>query len=229
MSAVSPEVRALAEEAATAFSTPSTSRAHPELPSSITLYRTGRVLYSCHANGGTDGNRGGTSGALVDAFEDMTSCLPANHLRGALRNLHHAHASLIVSFAASATTTSPAISSLGSMIGKPAVVASSWKDIVEGAESICGVYLSSATACQSCCASSNGGRNGAELPFVSLSWVYDYLCSHNEDEPREVAMQQLLLRTLSRLLVRGIVRGLEESGEDADDRLSSIMTLIQNI
>jgi len=168
----------------------------------------------------------------------MVSTLPANYARDALlRELHRAYASLIVSFATSASTTSPAVSALGAAVGKSAAaVSASWKDIVEGSESLCGIYLSSATACRRCCTSvtTEEGRRELELAFVSLSWFYDYSSNTKrgggDDATAEHSLRTSLLKTLSRLLANGIAQ--ESHGkfeEDADEQLSNAMTLIQNV
>mmetsp|Transcript_41122 Transcript_41122/g.72350 ORF Transcript_41122/g.72350 Transcript_41122/m.72350 type:complete len:723 (-) Transcript_41122:72-2240(-) len=245
MSAANPKIRSIAEELASSYenqsSAPNASHQKNSLPSSITLYRTGRVLYSSHASStiivGSNGNDS-RSTALIHAFEDMMSTLPVNYVHTTLlHNLHHAYASLIVSFAKSASTTSPAISALSAMMGgakSSTVVSTSWKDILEGTESLCGIYLSSVNACRCCClsVSSEEGRHELELVFVSLCWFYDY--SSNRIDSGDVtagedSLQKSILITLSRLLVNGIVQSSIKNEVDTDEQLSNIMTLIQNI
>ena len=143
MSTVNADIRSLAEEVATSFETQATNAAannskprargawahhqnnesSPSLPSSITLYRTGRILYSCHtssANGSNGNDDGGCrSSALVDSFDGMMLNLPVTYVQNViLHNLHHAYASLILSFGTSISTTSSVISAMTGMIGK---------------------------------------------------------------------------------------------------------------
>ena len=269
MSAVNAEIRSLALQVATSIerqagaSSASDASHQPQhsLPTSITLYRTGRVLYSCHyATSDTNGRSGSSSNnaALVNAFDSMISNLPPNYVNDALlHNLHHAFASLILSYGKSSsatTTSSPAIiSALSTMIGKqPNLLSSvsySFKDVVEGTESLCGIYLSSITACRNICCNmslaSKEGRQALELPFVSFSWVYDYLLSNNNNNAAEeeddddgalLTMQKCILNTLSRLLVHGIIeqkssttKNNNEEEEEMDEEISNIMNVIENI
>ena len=228
------EIRSLAEEVAVTFESQAAA-AHQSLPSSVQLYRTGRVLYSCHTS--ARGIDDGRSGSLINSFDEMISSLPVKYLQNLLHNLHQAYASLIVSFAS--TNTSSAASTLSSMIEISSNKSSntSWKDISEGTESLCGIYLSSLNACQNCYLlphSSEGGRHALELPIISLSWVYDYISNRKDGENETIAdstqiMQNLIVKTMSRLLVHGIVTSTGKSEEDIDEQLSNIMTLIQNI
>jgi len=224
----------ITEELASSFETQATatdtSDQKKTLPSPLTLYRTGRVLYLSHENssGGGSNDRQGNS-ALTAAFEDMICTLPEKYVHHTLlHDLHHAYASLIVSFTASASTTTPAISALRAMIGNSATAVASWKDVLEGTESICGLYLSSLTACRCCSISSEEGRRELELIFVSLSWFYDYSSKKKNTTDAVVAElpQKYILTTLSRLLINGIVPSLEKNEVDT---LGDIMTLIQNI
>eukprot|EP00585_Thalassiosira_rotula_P003859 CAMPEP_0196133596 /NCGR_PEP_ID=MMETSP0910-20130528/2757_1 /TAXON_ID=49265 /ORGANISM="Thalassiosira rotula, Strain GSO102" /LENGTH=633 /DNA_ID=CAMNT_0041393339 /DNA_START=91 /DNA_END=1989 /DNA_ORIENTATION=- len=295
MTAADPKMRSLAEDVASSYETQAssshathatthaTTHQNKSLPSSITLYRTGRVLYSCHHHATTTSNNdnntsnGSTTNTtktndnsrkittLTNAFDNMISTLPVNYVHDImLHNLHHAYASLIVSYATSASTTSSAISALGIMIGKNNKSSSttlngisttttttntttSWKDIMEGTESLCGIYLSSVNACRSCClsVSSEEGRHELELVFVALSWFYDYSSNtttnnnngkdNNGGMEEEDHLKKSILNTLSNLLIHGIiVQSSSKSNnnndeEDMDEQLSNIMTLIQNI
>ena len=241
---VNAEIISLAEEVAVTFESQAAAgkeynnQNQKSLPTSITWYRTGRVLYSCHiaTNANSDDNR---SDALIASFDKMMSNLPRNYIRTVLlHNLHLAYASLILSFATSSSTTCPAITAIGTIIGKSShhtATSISWKDIVEGTESICGIYLSSVYACCCECSSSEEGGTTAELElvFVSLSWVYDYISNDisSEMDGEEDFMQKSILKTLSRILIHGLqVSSSEGKSEvDLDEQLSSIMTTIQNI
>jgi len=232
MSFADEEIRFLAAEVARSFEAQaSTNGFLINQPSSITLYRTGRVLYSCHSIGGNDDGR---VVALLDAFDSMMATLSRNYVHNVLlHNLHFSYATMITSFATSAPSPpSPSISAIRSMIAakSPPAVSISWDDIIEATESLCGIYVSSVNACECCCLtlSSEEGRYELELAFVSLSWVYDYL-SNKKSTPARDLMQKSILITLSRMLSHGIVISSEKSEEDMDDQLSNIMTVIQNI
>ena len=203
------DIRVLAEEVAS------------KKLSSITLYQTGRILYSCHNDVVPTNNNinVGHSDDLINSFDDMMSSLP----RILLHNLHLAYASLILSYSKSASTMlCPAISAINAIIKKPLIKSSvSWKDIMEGTESLCGIYISSVNACQCC-------RGELDLVFASLSWVYDSISKEKGGDSN--IMQTLILKTLSRLLVHGLLyNGKGEEEEESDVQLSNIMTVIQNI
>jgi hypothetical protein len=240
MSLADEEIRSLAAEVARSFEAQadapkpsSKSFLQNQLPSSITLYRTGRVLYSCHSRSSDDVR----VVALIDAFDIMMATLPRKYVHSVLlHNLHLSYASMVASFATSEhSPPSPAISSIRSMIAKshPTVSIISWNDIIEATESLCGIYISSVNACQCCCLTipPEEGRYELELAFVSLSWVYDYVSNKKGggDAPGGDPMKKSILRTLSSMLLYGIVISSGKSEEDTDDQLSSIMTVIQNI
>jgi hypothetical protein len=239
MSFADEEILSLAAEVVRSFEaqafapeTSSNGLLQHQLPSSITLYRAGRVLYSCYSIGGNDDVR---VVALIDAFDIVLATLSRKYVHNVLHNLHFSYASMIISFETSAPSpSSPVISAMRSMIAKPhPAVSISWDDIIEATESLCGIYISSANACQCCCLtlSSEEGTYELELAFVSLSWVYDYLSNKKGggDAPGGDLMQKSILRTLSRMLLFGVVISSGKSEEDMDGQLSSIMTVIQNI
>jgi hypothetical protein len=115
---------------------------------------------------------------------------------------------MILSYATSASTTCPTLSAISSMIGKSSHASAteiSEQDIIEGTESLCGIYLSS----QHCCMlqnASDGSKKELELIFISLSWVYDYIASNEKKssvDESSACMQTLILKTLSSLLIHG--------------------------
>jgi len=237
MGAVKAEIRSLAEEVAITFESSVANKAqNQQLPSSITIYQTGRVLYtSCHTNNNINDDSRAT--ILQSSFDTMISSLPNNYMHKLLQKLHLAYASMILSYAKSSTTSCPTLSAITSMIGKSSHAAAteiSEQDIIEGTESLCGIYLSS----QHCCMLHNNSDNGSsrkelELVFISLSWVYDFITSNEKKtgiDDGSLTMQTSILKTLSALLVHGCGLTVGKSfEEDQDEQLSSIMTVIQNI
>ncbi|KAL3822675.1 hypothetical protein ACHAXA_009557 [Cyclostephanos tholiformis] len=229
---------------------------HPKrlsLPSTITLYRTGLVLYSCHysiaARGGNDDDDiddDGRVSAIMDAFDVVVSKLPRSYVHDVLlHDMHYSYASMITSFAATSTPSSrpssPAISGIRSMItpiSQRPPESTSRDDIIEATMALCGIYISSPNACRCCCLSltSEDGRYELELAFASLSWVYEYLLSTSEKgggndlQHGGDILHKSILKTLSRILLYGIVNnpGMSDE-EDLDDQLSSTMTVIRNI
>ncbi|KAL7548793.1 hypothetical protein ACHAWF_012068 [Thalassiosira exigua] len=238
------ETRCLAEDVATsleALSSAAAPKGFPRdeaLPSSITVFHAGRVLFSCYIPTSAGGIDISSSNNLINAFEGMMLSLPRAYVHDTLlRNLHFAYASLIMSFPTTTATASSDTSAISAMVGKgnaQSTVSASWGDIWEGTESLCGIYLSSVTACESCClsVSTEEGRHELQLIFLALCWTYDVL-SKREDgkESSGEAWKRNILKTLSRLLVHGLVKGSgkTENEEDMDEQLSNIMTLIENI
>ena len=173
-SSVNAEIRSLGEAVASDFdaqaTTGSNSNHHPHphsnsppphLPSPITLYRTGRILYTaCQTN----------HVHVARSFDSMIANLPRNYVHDVLlHSLHISYASLIVSFASTSSSStslqSPNISTLRKMLGKSNYIectTSSWKDILEGTQSLCGIYMASVNACQCCscydCGLTNNGH-----------------------------------------------------------------------
>jgi hypothetical protein len=206
--------------------------------SPITLYRTGRLLYTC-VNNDDDEDAKSTS-SLIDAFELMMSNLPMRYVQTILlHELHAAYAKLIVSFA---TSDVSAISDmLGKSSGQISVSSPSWNDIEEGTESLCGLYLSSAIACRYCVgdlvssSSESVTTHELELVVVSLAWVYDHLssqCGDGESSRTSTpSIQKCILRALSKLLVYGLVQPTSNntSEEEMDEQLTTIMSAVQNI
>jgi len=235
MGQVKAEIRSLAEEVAITFeSSVANKTQNQQLPSSITIYQTGRVLYTCHTNNDNI-NDGSRATILLSSFDNMILSLPNNYMHKLLQKLHLAYASMILSYAKSSTTSCPTLSAITSMIGKSSHAAAteiSEQDIIEGTESLCGIYLSS----QHCCMLHNtpdGSKKELELVFISLSWVYDFITSNEKSSSKDdesVTMQTLILKTLSALLIHGFGLTAGKSfEEDQDEQLSSIMTVIQNI
>ena len=232
MGEIKAEIRSLAEEVAITFeSSVGIKTQNQQLPSSITIYQTGRVLlFTCHTN-----NNDSRATILQSSFDNMISSLPNKYMHKLLQKLHLAYASMILSYATSASTTCPTLSAIHSMIGKSSHASSaiSEQDIIEGTESLCGIYLSS----QHCCmlnTSDDGSRTELELIFISLSWVYDYITSNEKkssyDDESSASIQTLILKTLSTLLIHGCGLTVGKSfEEDQDEQISSIMTVIQNI
>ncbi|KAL3761875.1 hypothetical protein ACHAWU_009040 [Discostella pseudostelligera] len=136
---------------------------------------------------------------------------------------------------------SSAISTLVDMVGKSYIESdSSWSDILEGTQSLCGIYMSSMNACRCCCYFTSDSSDEEEmyheliLAVVSLAWVHNYLLLSNKklgDDTLndEDEMQRIILRTLSRMLKYGLVNSFGKSEVDMEEQLSSIMTVIQNI
>jgi len=237
MGEVKTDIRSLAEEVAITFESSVGNKAQTQqLPSSITIYQTGRVLFTCHTNNNINDDSRAT--ILLSSFDNMISSLPNNYMYKLLQKLHLAYASMILSYAKSSTTSCPTISAITSMIGKSSHAASTEifeKDIKEGTESLCGIYLSS----QHCCmlhntSADDGSRKELELVFTSLSWVYDFITSNEKktgiDDESSTSMQTSILKTLSTLLIHGCGLTVGKSfEEDQDEQISSIMTVIQNI
>lgn len=178
-----------------------------------------------------------------------------------LHSLHISYASLIVSFASTSSSStslqSPNISTLRKMLGKSNYIectTSSWEDILEGTQSLCGIYMASVNACQCCscydCGLTNNGHSYPSdkdieeqggmyyeliLAAVSLAWVHD--CTSNNNYIGEVntgldddEMQIIILRTLTRLLKYGLVINTVGKNEfDTEEQLSNILAVIQNI
>ena len=234
MGAVKAEIRSLAEEVAVTFESSVGNKAqNQQLPSSITIYQTGRVLYTCHTNNNINDDSRATN--LLSSFDNMISSLPNNYMHKLLQKLHLAYSSMILSYAKSASTTCPTISAITSMIGKSSHASTeiSENDIIEGTESLCGIYLSSQHCCILHNTSDDDSKKELELVFTSLSWVYDYITSNEKKtgiDDESLSMQTLLLKTLSALLVHGCGLTVGKSfEEDQDEQISSIMTVIQNI
>lgn len=231
MSTADADIRSLCVDIATYFeaqatgSNPSNHDSHQiRLPSPTTLYHAGRVLYTCHSQ------------AVADSFEAMLASLPRNYMHDViLHSLHLSYASLVVSFAMSISLShSPAISALVERLGDSYIEnSSSSKDILEGTESLCGLYLSSVNACQCCCLTNSSEEDTLELELavISLAWVYGYLSNEKvrNDAHDEDILQIIILRTLSRMLVHGMVIRPGKSEVDMEEQLSCIVTVIQNI
>ena len=123
---------------------------------------------------------------------------------------------------------------------------------MEGTQSLCGIYMSSANACQRCCCcdlTNNNHPSSDEeeimhceliLVAVSLAWVYEYSSNKKigygtqqlleEDDD----MQKNILRTLSRLLTYGLIINNNTVGEkkhdfDMEEELSHILKVTQTI
>lgn len=261
MRSVTSEIRSLGEAVASDFEAQAVatsagtnrtnrygaSNQQPPLPSPIIMYRTGRLLYTTWG----DNDRSSTNAThLVTSFDSMIASLPRNYVHDVLlHSLHVSYASLIVSFAMIPTTSSSpsslnssAISTLVAMLGTSYIESdSSWYDILEGTQSLCGIYMSSMNACRCCCYFTNSESSDEEgmhhelvLVVVSLAWVHNYLLLSNKklgDDTLndEGGMQITILRTLSRMLKYGLVNSFGKSEVDMEEQLSSIMTVIQNI
>ena len=222
---------------------------HRPLPTAITMYRTGRLLFSMAGDDNTSSANSTNSGSLIDAFERMISSLPANYVHSQLlHELHFALSTLILSYAKSLTSSAPSTSAISSMLGQSSIVTasnSSWKEVMEGTQSLCGIYLSSVTACRYCSYLESTEKSPSdenktyelEFVFVSLSWVYDSLLSHKEGMNVSGAekLGNIILITMARLLVYGLVfrsgnnRDNNLSEEEIDEKLTTIMNVIQRI
>ncbi|KAL7517422.1 hypothetical protein ACHAWX_002346 [Stephanocyclus meneghinianus] len=241
------EILAIADEVATSLECQSNTSSHDtgSLPSPITLYRTGRVLFACVIGDSDD------SSSIRETFEQLMSALPEQYLRTTLlHELHVAFASLILSLAStsrssSAISSTPDTSCIHSMVTQVSynVVSTtncSSKDIIEGTESLCGIYLSSETLCRSC-----GRLELTDLPdharldseldilFASLCWVYEYLLSQSPGQDQNSLaihdLKKFILKAMSVILVRGLLSTTTTTKSDEDEQLSAIMNIIQRL
>jgi hypothetical protein len=218
------EILALAEEVASSLESQSVKSHQATLPTPITLYRTGRVLYACTNNGDSDAT-------IIHAFDKLIHSIGEQYVRTVLlHELHVAYANLIVSFA-STSSVFPDTSSLRSLMEQTPgyaskITACSSKDVIEATESLCGVYLASDTACCYCGGfeSSNGSSTELDIVFASFSWVYEY-CS---TDASIVNTKECVLKTISKILVHGIVSPTSKVISE-DEQLSYIMNIIQRI
>ena len=225
------EILAVAEEVAMFIETQSiASNEQISLPTAITLYRIGRILYACIVNG--------QHTSVIDTFDTLMSALTLNggYIRTVLlHELHLAYANLIVSFAANAKSSAISIpdeSSLGLLMAEKTKYANNItictaNDVIEATESLCGIYLASETACRYCGSfesSSNETSNELDIVFISFAWVYEYFLSSDQSM---IKIKENILKTISRLLVHGVVP--ETSNISEDEQLSSIMNTIQRI
>ncbi|KAL7462107.1 hypothetical protein ACHAXS_002502 [Conticribra weissflogii] len=218
--------------------------------STVAFHRAGRVLFACHAAEIDGSVHIPDSKYLADSFDFMVKSLPSNYVRSIILNqLHRAYATLILSFASSAPSSSPITSALKSVFGhSPVFDASneiSWNDVMEGTESLCGIYLSSPSACRVCAFSGINETSSSqerscelELFILSMSWVYDYISSLSENDKHIgnfKKVSSIILETYSSLLVYGIVSdsdGLPSNNlceEEAEAKLNVLMNLVQSI
>jgi hypothetical protein len=157
------------------------------LPSTIDIYRAGRVLYSIRRSSwrtSSSYDRDRDDGVpfeagendddvdddddeishdrrmrdVVDSFDALMRALPRGYVYGTiLRDLHASHASLISSYDASDGGTT---TTLMMMAHVPSTI--SMRDILDATESVCGIYLSSTRAC-ACCGGMDG--DGDDVPY----------------------------------------------------------------
>jgi len=254
------EIRSIAIEVAKCFeggnfqrstsSSTITQKQQKELPTSITIFHTGRILYSCHNSNNTTSNN--SSAALSDAFDNLLTCLPKRYVcDNCLHEIHFAYMSMLVSYAKQQhTLVNPLAIFIDSHSADVETV--SYEDIIEATESLCGIYLASNTVCHYCCFGLGPKYEELELVFVSLSWVYDNCFvvpannnnnSNNSDtnngdtinnsgekkEKDAILLQKSILQVLSRLLSTGMIIGQTTESSNIDEQLSYIMTFIQNI
>ena len=225
--------------------------ASPSPPSASQIYRTGRVLYHYHHRHHRDSsspNNSTSDNNLIDGFDQLLSTLPTSLLTTViLHDINYAFGELIFSYASSHSVPSSTVllSSIGSMLPLRAHATKlsssyTWEDVVNGTESICGIYLSR-LACAALLVPitiDDEEKDGNEdrtkllqLVFLSLSWVYDCLSSSSDDNigaDNDADMEHSILHSLSRLLTIGLVRGSSED-EDDDENLTNIMNTIQKL
>ena len=198
-------VEALAESLSTTYVSNSRSRL-----TAAQVYNTGRVL--CCAQ------RRGDGVVLVEAFDRMISSLPKLRINRALHSLNYAFASVILSDGGG-RGAAPLL------VDKPQLLDNvTWRDVIEGAESLVGIYMSSDAVCRSACLKND--TTEVELSILCLAWVYDGLSSEKGNESGK-SLCGLILRTIERLLVHGLVHGLNT--DDDDERLACIMNSVQTI
>ncbi|KAL7480620.1 hypothetical protein ACHAW6_013364 [Cyclotella cf. meneghiniana] len=241
------EILAIADEVATSLECQSNTSSHDRgsLPSPITLYRTGRVLFACVIDDSDD------SSSIRETFEQLMSALPEEYLRTTLlHELHVAFASLILSFAStssssSAISSTPDTSFIHSMVTQvsnhvASPTSCSYKDIIVGTESLCGIYLSSETLCRCC-----GGLELTDLPdharlvneldilFASFCWIYEYLLSQSPGQDQNSLaihdLKKCILKAMAMILVRGLLSTTTTTKSDEDEQLSAIMNVIQRL
>lgn len=249
------ETLALAAEVATALDqsahTDNIASKSPSLLTPITLYRTGRILFACiHPS---DANIDDTSNApsISTLFDKLLSSLHRDYVRNALlHELHVGYANLIVSFASAAASSYPDTSSLTSLMASASNYASkplaecTAHDVIEATQSLCGIYMSSNTACRYCGSfetanngdeSSNGSStttaNELDIAIASFSWVYEYLLLSLDASLG--SLKECVLTTISRILTHGIVLPSTSTAisdhDSEDERLSAVMNTIQRI
>lgn len=226
----------------------STITQQKELPTSITIYHTGRILYSWHNSYNTN-----SSTTLGNAFENLITSLPKAYVCDKLlHELHFAYMSMLASYEKQHTLVNPLAISIESKFLRfpPSIVETSvsFENIIEATESLCGIYLVSNTACHCCCFDLGPNYEELELVFVSLCWVYDNyfivpLNDNSNDDTnngdtinnsgerieRDAVLQKSILHVLSRLLSIGMIIGQTTESSEIDEQLSYIMTFIQNI
>eukprot|EP00956_Cyclotella_meneghiniana_P036108 scaffold121612_cov37-Cyclotella_meneghiniana.AAC.1 len=169
--AMDSEALALAAEVAAALDNNSMA-SESSLLTPITLYRTGRILFATtcilHPSSSHDANNDTSSSSISTVFDKLLSSIDRDYVRNVLlHELHVAYANLIVSFASSSSSSSirDTTSSLTSLMTstksnyatKPLAECTA-QDVIEATESLCGMYLSSITACRYCGSfETNGG------------------------------------------------------------------------
>ncbi|KAL3797631.1 hypothetical protein HJC23_013463, partial [Cyclotella cryptica] len=212
------------------------------LPSPITLYRTGRVLFAC-VNDDSD-----EASTIRETLEQLMAALPEKYLQTfLLHELHVAFANLILSFSSTSpsnnTISSTPDTFIRSMLTElpnceSSPIACSSNDIIEGTESLCGIYLSSETACRCCCGldisdlSNEAGPSELDILFASFSWVYEYLLSQStKEDQHSIAsneLKQSILKAMTMILVKGLVTPTANKSSE-DEQLGTIMNIIQRV
>ena len=202
------DVCSLAESLSTTYVSNSKSRL-----TAAQVYNTGRVLCCAQL-----AQRRGDGVVLVEAFDRMISSLPKLRINRALHSLNYAFASVILSDGGG-RGAAPLL------VDKPQLLDNvTWRDVIEGAESLVGIYMSSDAACRSACLKND--TTEVELSILCLAWVYDGLSSEKGNESGK-SLCGLILRTIERLLVHGLVHGLNT--DDDDERLACIMNSVQTM
>ncbi|KAL7453334.1 hypothetical protein ACHAWC_008448 [Mediolabrus comicus] len=244
------------------------------LPTAAQIYRTGRVLYhytnhrivSKSSSSSSSNSNASNSNELIDGFDELLSTIPKFYLSSViLHDINYAYGELVFTYASSSSSSSSPssssndviISSIGSMLplrahaNKLSSPLYTLEDVMEGTESICGIYLSR-IACGALATvksdneegqdndnnvgADNNGINGQlELVFLSLSWVYDYLLSTDNTKVDVDNMKDCILKALSSLLRIGLVENYsqvsddDEEDDNHDEQLTNIMNVIENI
>ena len=248
------ETLALAAEVAAALDNNSMA-SESSLLTPITLYRTGRILFATtcilHPSSSHDANNDTSSSSISTVFDKLLSSIDRDYVRNVLlHELHVAYANLIVSFASSSirdttsSLTSLMASTKSNYATKPLAECTA-QDVIEATESLCGMYLSSITACRYCGSfqtngdsDDDGSVNELDIVFASFSWVYQYIILDNMlDNTTSSSLDRLkegLLKTISRILIHGIVvcqstTSTTSEQESEDERLSNVVNVIQRI
>ena len=205
------------------------------LPSASQIYRTGRILYHYHHRDQSSPSSAKTN--LIDGFDRILCTISRSHLSTVLlRGINYAFAELIFLYASSLShAPTQIISSIGALLplrvhANKLASSYTWDDVLQGTESLCGIYLSE-TACGALVSEEeeDGANALLQIAFISLSWVYDCISSKDKTEDRDI--KDVILHTLSMLLRHGLINSSKKRSQDGDndDELTNIMDTIQNI